>query len=123
MAQNTQMAAPPLKPRRQRKELVPFYPTDQQRKAKHRLQAQFLPSAERIQAGISHSPATQTSSFAGVVPLPPPPLEQIYFTGSISKLIASKDEKEDAFAVNQLGSHLAEETLDENHLAEKACVL
>lgn len=83
------------------KELVPFYPTDQQRKEKHRLQAQFLPSVERIQVCVSNCSAIQTPNFAGVGPLPPPPLEQIYFAGSISKLIASKGEKEDAFAVNQ----------------------
>lgn len=77
------------------KELVAFYPTNEQRKEKekHRLQAQFLPSVERTQVRISHLPATQTSNFPGVGPLPPPPPEQIYFAGSISKLIASKDKK------------------------------
>lgn len=44
--------------------------------------------------------------------------------GSIWKLIALRDEKEDAFAVNQLGSHPAEETLEENHRAKKSmCAL
>lgn len=66
-----------------------------------------------IQAYVSHLPATQTSNPHGVGPLPPCPLGQTHFTGSISKLIASKYKKDATFTANHLSRHSAEEPLDE----------
>lgn len=81
------------------KELEPFYPSSEKQ---NRLQAQLLPSAEKIQVCLFYFPTFQPSNYTGVGPLPPPLLQQqIYFAGNISQLIGSKDEKEDAFAVSQ----------------------
>lgn len=117
------MAVPPLKPRRQRRSWYPFIQQTSREKKNTGCRLSFFLQLKRFKYASPIFLLLRLQILPGVGPLPPPPLEQIYFMGSISKLVASKDEKEDSFAVNQLGSHLAEETLDENHKAKKACVL